>query len=149
MNEPLLFIDGSILSDENSSYIVLAEDDVDDQEFFAEAFSNITSTIKIYIVNNGNKAIKVLDSLPENMAPLLIILDYNLPELNGADILEKLGQKNHLKSVPKVVWSTSDSPVYRKRCLELGATAYLVKPSNVSEIKDMAKRLFELCTSQG
>ncbi len=149
MNEKLLFTDGSVLSDDNSSFIVLVEDDLDDQEFFSEAFNELTSTIKIYIVNNGNKAIQVLNNIPPDKTPLLIILDYNLPELNGADILEKLNQKTHLKTVPKVIWSTSDSPVYRQRSLDQGATEYLVKPSSVSDIKNVAKKLFELCKTQG
>ena len=145
MNEPLLFTDGSILSDKNALFIVLAEDDVDDQEFFMEAFGRLTSAIKIFIANNGNKVLQVLSNLPVDNPPLLIILDYNLPELNGADILERLNQKSLLKTVPKVVWSTSDSPYFRQRCLDNGAYAYLVKPSNLSDLQSLVKKLYALC----
>jgi DNA-binding response OmpR family regulator len=145
LNEPLLFTDGSILSDNNSLFIVLAEDDIDDQEFFTEAFSRLTSTIKIFIANNGNKVLQVLSNLPVGNPPLLIILDYNLPELNGADILERLNQKLLLKTVPKLVWSTSDSPFFRQRCLDNGAYAYLVKPSNLSELQSLVKTLYNMC----
>lgn len=139
------FSDGTRLSNDNSNFILLAEDDIDDQEFFIDAFSGITDDIKVFAVNNGSKAIHVLNSLPIDKAPQLIILDYNLPELSGADILKMLHSKKQFNDVPKVVWSTSTSPLYEQICMDLGAKAYLVKPSTVSGIEQLAKELFSLC----
>jgi CheY-like chemotaxis protein len=145
VSEELTFADGTKLSEDNADFIVLAEDDIDDQEFFIDAFSNFSRDIKIFTVNNGNKAIKVLQSLTQLKTPRLIILDYNLPEVNGADILKMLNQNQQFIDVPKVVWSTSSSPIYERMCLDFGAHAYLVKPSNIEGMENLAQEMFELC----
>ena len=65
--------------------IVLAEDDIDDQELLAEAFSEIDPSIRLYTFSTGKKFLNFLDALPDEEIPDLVILDYNIPELNGAE----------------------------------------------------------------
>lgn len=77
--------------------------------------------------------------------PCLIVLDYNIPEINGAEILEKLQQYHRYATIPKVVWSTSDSHLYRQNSLACGARAYLVKPSSISGIAEIAKEMLRFC----
>ena len=127
-------------------FIFLAEDDVDDQELLAEAFSQLDNTIAIKAVSNGKKALSFLEQLPSGQTPCLIVLDYNLPELSGAEILEKLNKTEQFKDITKVVWSTSNSPVYEKICLDLGAKAYLVKPNDISGINRLAQLMLQMCT---
>ena len=127
-------------------FIFLAEDDIDDQELLAEAFSQLDSTIAVKAVSNGKKALSFLEQLTPGQAPCLIVLDYNLPELSGAEILEKLNKTEQFKDVTKVVWSTSNSPVYEKICLDLGAKAYLVKPNDISGINRLAQLMLQMCT---
>jgi CheY-like chemotaxis protein len=127
-------------------FIFLAEDDIDDQELLAEAFSLLDNTIAVKTVSNGKKALSFLEQLPHGQSPCLIVLDYNLPELSGAEILERLNQSNQFKDVTKVVWSTSNSPVYEKICLDLGARAYLVKPNDISGINRIAQLMLQMCT---
>jgi CheY-like chemotaxis protein len=129
---------------ESDSYILLAEDDIDDQEILIEALQDQLPGIRVHVENNGNRAIDFLNHLPANETPALIILDYNLPELNGAEVLNSITSSNLVADVVKIVWSTSDSPFYRKSCLNLGATAYFVKPSSISGIKEMARMMLEL-----
>lgn len=126
-------------------FIFLAEDDIDDQELLAEAFSQLDDSIAIKTVNNGKKAIRFLEELSPDHGPCLIILDYNLPELSGAEILEKLNQSKKFEEVTKVVWSTSNSPIYEKICLDLGAKAYLVKPNDISGITRLAQLMLQMC----
>jgi CheY-like chemotaxis protein len=129
-----------------STFIFLAEDDIDDQELLAEAFAQLDNTISVKAVNNGKKAIAFLEELSSENNPCLIILDYNLPELSGAEILERLSQLQRYEDVVKVVWSTSSSPVYEKICLDLGAKAYLVKPNDISGIHRLAQVMLQMCT---
>lgn len=131
--------------EKKTNYIFLAEDDVDDQELLVEALTNIDNSIEVLVVNNGKKAVSYLETLPGNMNPCLIVLDYNLPELNGADILNRLKEIEKLHAVTKVIWSTSNSPVYEKICTELGATAYFVKPTDFNGIEKLARTMLELC----
>jgi CheY-like chemotaxis protein len=141
---PLLFEISNHMA--TAPFIFLAEDDIDDQELLAEAFAQIDNTISIRAVNNGKKAIALLEELSPEDIPCLIILDYNLPELSGAEILERLNSISRYDDIIKVVWSTSNSPVYEKICLDLGAKAYLVKPNDISGIHTLAQLMLQMCT---
>ena len=127
------------------SFIFLAEDDIDDQELLIEAFSHFDNSIAVKAFNNGKKALSFLENLPIDETPCLIVLDYNLPELSGAEILEKLNQSKLFEDVTKVVWSTSNSPVYESVCLALGAKTYLVKPNDISGMNKLAELMLQMC----
>jgi CheY-like chemotaxis protein len=127
-------------------FIFLAEDDIDDQELLVEAFAQLDKTISVKAVNNGKKALSFLESLLPGHDPCLIVLDYNLPELSGAEILERLNQFQRFENVTKIVWSTSNSPVHETVCLDLGAKAYLVKPNDISGINKLAQLMLQMCT---
>jgi CheY-like chemotaxis protein len=129
----------------NVKTILLAEDDIDDQDFITEAFQKIDSSLTIHTVLNGTKVLPFLDSLSDEQLPQLILLDYNLPEQNGAYVLEQLTKSSRYQSIPKIVWSTSNWAQYRNRCLELGAAFYMVKPSDIKGIENLARQMVELC----
>jgi CheY-like chemotaxis protein len=129
----------------NVKTILLAEDDIDDQDFITEAFQKIDSSLTIHTVLNGTKVLPFLNSLSDEQLPQLILLDYNLPEQNGADVLEQLTSNSRYQAIPKIVWSTSNWAQYRNRCLELGACFYMVKPSDIQGIEDLAKQMIDLC----
>lgn len=131
----------------NSRTIFLAEDDIDDQEFLREALLAIDPLIELVCFRNGIKFINGISQLKDGLLPELIILDYNIPEINGAEILERLKDDQRYDGIPKIVWSTSDSQLYRQDCLSFGAVAYLVKPSSVSGIREIAKQMLEFCQS--
>ena|SRR5215212_9802741 len=121
--------------------IFLAEDDIDDQELLAEAFHGIDPAIELQSFSTGKKFMSYLDSLPDADIPHIIILDYNIPEINGAEILKHLEENKRYRSIVKLVWSTSNSSLYEDSCLALGATAYLVKPSNISGLNAIARKI--------
>jgi CheY-like chemotaxis protein len=127
--------------------ILLAEDDLDDQELLIEAIEHVDAHFQVYTINNGNKTISFLEKLEDDQLPSLIILDYNLPEVNGGQILQILNANLRYKPIPKVVWSTSNSPLYKTQCLELGAKAYMVKPSDINSIQNMAQQMLAFCNS--
>ena len=127
-------------------FIFLAEDDIDDQELLVEAFAQLDKTISVKVVSNGKKALSFLENLSPGQDPCLIVLDYNLPELSGAEILERLNQFQRFENITKIVWSTSNSPVYESVCLNLGAKAYLVKPNDISGINRLAQLMLQMCT---
>ncbi len=137
------------LNNENEAAVIkrilLAEDDLDDQELLIEAIEQLDSHSQFYTVTNGNKAVSFLEKLADDQLPALIILDYNLPEINGGQILQILNTHQRYQAIPKVVWSTSNSPFYQTQCLELGAKAYLVKPSDLVSIQNMARQMLAFC----
>jgi CheY-like chemotaxis protein len=121
--------------------ILLAEDDLDDQELFADALSEIAPSIQLVSFTSGKKILTHLQNLEDHKIPEMIILDYNIPEINGAEILKKLDENPRYNPMVKVVWSTSNSPTYQNSCLQLGAKAYFVKPSNISALTDMVREM--------
>jgi CheY-like chemotaxis protein len=132
----------------NLRHIFLAEDDIDDQEFLIEAFRSLDEKIKVHVENSGERAITYLESLDSDRQPSLIVLDYNLPQVSGYEILQRLEQGGRYRHVIKVVWSTSNSPLYEKACLEAGASAYFVKPSDVAGIRKLAEKMLRFCTAE-
>ena len=134
-----------IVSTLPSRTIFLAEDDIDDQEFLTDALRSIDPKINLISFSSGLKFINRLLETKDEHLPCLIVLDYNIPEINGAEILNQLRNDNRFINIPKVVWSTSDSQLFRENCLACGAKAYLVKPSSISGITAIAKEMLRFC----
>ena len=129
----------------SSKFILIGEDDIDDQEFVKETFAVVDDSFAVEFAINGNNMINDLQKLDDNMLPCLIVMDYNMPGLNGAEILGHLKKDKRYFHIPKVIWSTSNSEMYRNICLELGANDYLIKPSNVREMEDTVKYMLSFC----
>ena len=128
-----------------SKFILLGEDDADDQDMLKEVFASIDTAFVLFFVNNGREILSALEKLKDDQMPCLIVLDYNMPGLNGADILRELSTNERYKNIPKVVWSTSGSEKFRNVCLELGAIDYVIKPNNVVGLEENARYMLSLC----
>ena len=126
--------------------ILLGEDDIDDQELLKEIFTSIDKGLGFIPISNGKKLITYLEQRPADELPALIILDYNMPELNGAEILKILSTHKRYHSIPKIVWSTSKSNDFRAICLEYGAIDYIVKPSSITALIEVAKHMLSYIT---
>ncbi|GAC1421360.1 MAG: hypothetical protein NVS9B7_10130 [Flavisolibacter sp.] len=107
----------------------------------SEAFLDVEPHLDFISFTTGKKILAYLDQLPESEIPDLVILDYNIPEMNGEDILKYLGDHPKYKAVIKLIWSTSSSVLFEDACMASGAHAYLVKPSNISGLTDLVKRI--------
>lgn len=133
------------IEDLPSKFILFGEDDKDDEDFLKEVFSDIDNSFFLHFVNNGSKLVSFLNQVPADRLPRLLVLDYNMPELNGAEILRILQQHDRYNSLPKIIWSTSGSEIYKKKCLELGADEYIIKPSNVNDLKTIVHHMLSVC----
>jgi CheY-like chemotaxis protein len=125
--------------------ILLVEDDEDDQEFLKLAFQKTSAKQSLHIANNGQKALDYLYQLSEKDYPCLIVLDLNMPVLDGIKTLEALKGKPAFNNIPKVVLTTSDSDEDKARCLSNGATDYLIKPHNMKEIIKTVENMLRYC----
>ena len=128
-----------------TKFILLGEDDPDDQEMLKEIFSDIDNSFILFFVNNGKEVLSALEKLDDEQMPCLIVLDYNMPGLNGADILKEIGSNKRYRNIPKIVWSTSSSDKFKKSCLELGAADYVIKPSNSMDLEKIARYMLKIC----
>ncbi len=128
-----------------TNLILIAEDDPEDQELIAYAFFKADPSIEIHIVTNGIEVLNYLNILDSNKLPCVILLDYNMPELNGAQVIQHLSPDSRFKSIPKIILSTSDNPIFMQESFSNGANDYKVKPDNMSDLVIIAKELVILC----
>ena len=130
-----------------TKFILLGEDDIDDEELLREVFATADPTYSLVFVNNGKNVVSTLGEMAtKGNFPCLIILDYNIPTLNGAEVLQELKNDNRFDNIPKIIWSTSNSDTYKTHCLELGACEYLTKPSSMQALTETARYMLSFCT---
>lgn len=72
---------------------------------------------------------------------LLILLDLNLPDMSGIDILRRVKENAHLKATPVVVLTTTDDAQEIKRCYDLGCNVYITKPVNYESFANAIRQL--------
>ncbi|HEX5233656.1 MAG TPA: response regulator [Bradyrhizobium sp.] len=72
---------------------------------------------------------------------LLILLDLNLPDMSGTDILRRIKESKYLKCAPVVVLTTTDDSHEIKRCYELGCNVYITKPVNYENFANAIRQL--------
>ena len=90
----------------------------------------------IDVACNGKQALSFLCDDGESQSPTtpnLILLDINLPQHNGTEILQHIRQSRRFSSVPVIVFTSSDSPADRLSATQLGAVRYIKKPSLLDE----------------
>jgi CheY-like chemotaxis protein len=125
--------------------ILMADDDVEDIELIEEAILNIDPEATLHKFFNGHSAIEYLLSTPDDALPCLIILDYNMPEIKGSEVLSIMKSKKRYDTIPKVVLSTSNADRHQYECINNGASEYIVKPDNMKELNGLAQKLLTYC----
>jgi CheY-like chemotaxis protein len=121
--------------------ILLAEDDADDQELLSNALREIDPALDIICITNGRKFVAYLESVQDGQLPSLIILDYNIPELTGVEILTIINEDDRYTSIPKIVWSTSKSPVFKTMSFDMGVVDYVIKPNDIASFTEIARHM--------
>ena len=127
--------------------ILVAEDDANDIFFLRRAFQKAEVKCQIFDVPNGQEAIHYLQAAPpySNRAdyplPHLLLLDLKMPLMSGFDVLEWLQGQPVLADLPAVVLSSSAHEEDIARAQGLGARGYLVKPSDLTQLTQLAREL--------
>jgi len=117
-----------------AKYILLIEDCCQDFEIISRSLHKVAPARYIRCFESGEEALQFLHypngNLSENMElPGIILLDLNLPGTDGRDILKIIKNEQTLKSIPVIIFSTSDNEKDIKACFRDGANAYIKKPS--------------------
>lgn len=129
--------------------IVVADDDPDDISILEDAVRSLHPHSIISAVDNGQAALDLLNSQYEaGHIPNLIVLDLNMPKMNGSETLKAIKSDARLQDIPVIIFSTSINPVERDRCLQLGAHAYMIKPSSFKESINTARAFLEFCSPE-
>jgi CheY-like chemotaxis protein len=123
--------------------ILLAEDEEDDVFFMKHAFTGAGIFNPLQVARDGKQAVNYLagrgDYADRDRFPLpsLVLLDLKLPQLTGLEVLKWIRQQPELKSLIVIILSSSQQTSDISKAYELGANAYLVKPSNPIDLRRM------------
>ena len=127
-------------------FIVLIDDDEDDLDMLSSALQIHGFRVKTF--NAGHHAIESLKAMATvHDLPELIILDYNMPRLNGEQVLNLLKSEDSVKSVPVFIYSTCLSEVCQNALVAMGAHGALVKSGNYHEFTFQVLRFKETALS--
>ena len=126
----------------NSKPILLVDDDPADAMMVRRAFEDLKLTNPLIHSNNGKEALDYLRS-GGNKKPCVILLDSNMPKMNGNEFLKVVKADDALKRVPVVTLTTCDDEQHIAENFELGVAGYIVKPLDYKKLVE-AIRIIEL-----
>jgi CheY-like chemotaxis protein len=126
--------------------IIMIEDDEGHARLIEKNIRRAGVNNEIVPFTNGTSALDHLFGADGSGAvsagrQLLILLDLNLPDMTGVDILGKIKSNEHLKRSPVVVLTTTDDSREIQRCYDLGANVYITKPVNYEGFANAIRQL--------
>ena len=124
--------------------IVMIEDDEGHARLIERNIrrAGISNSIRHFL--DGTSALEYLfedNDGPLQNGPALVLLDLNLPDMSGIDILAKIKAEPRMKRLPVVVLTTTDDKVEIQRCYDLGCNVYITKPVNYESFADAIRQL--------
>ena len=134
------------IMDFNSVDILLVEDDLNDAELTLRELKRNHLANNMFHVKDGEEAINFIFAMNEfeqkremGNVPKVILLDINMPKVNGIEVLEKLKLDQRTRDIPVVMLTSSREGPDIRKCYELGANSYITKPVNFESFKDAIK----------
>jgi len=122
--------------------VLLVEDSPGDVRLTREAFHDADRSIRLHVASDGLEALAFLRrDGPHAGAPRpdLILLDLNLPKIDGCEVLAQIKEDDHLKMIPTLILTTSDSEDDITKCYQLQANCYLSKPVRLESFESLVR----------
>jgi CheY-like chemotaxis protein len=121
--------------------ILVVDDDLEDHLILQGFFSEAGLDEIVGYCENGLQALFFLEEIDDDSRlPRLIVLDLNMPILNGTQTLLRLKQTPRFRGIPVIIFSTSENETEKRKCLSLGAVDYMVKPLTLEEGREIINR---------
>jgi DNA-binding response OmpR family regulator len=124
--------------------IVMIEDDDGHARLIERNIRRAGVTNEIIHFSDGATAYAYFNELqaqPADATPILVLLDLNLPDVSGIEILEYLKNDGHLKVTPVIVLTTTDDQAEIQRCYDLGCNVYITKPVDYQQFATAIRQL--------
>ena len=115
--------------------ILIVEDDMVDVMTIKRAVGQLGITNPLHVESNGEEALRYLSTAEE--LPGLVILDLNMPKMNGTEFLKHIREEDRYKTLPVVVLTTSKEQQDKLNTFNLFISGYMIKPVDFSQFKDM------------
>ena len=125
--------------------ILLVEDDIVDVMIVKRAFKDMDVQNSLNSVSNGEEALVFLDD-SNNEPTGLILLDLNMPKMDGFELMKRLNQSDKYRTIPVIVMTTSNSETDRYESFNNGIAGYMVKPVDYCEVLKMVATIKEFWT---
>ena len=131
---------------QQKNIVFYADDDIDDLELIKDAFSKYSKEVRLETAMDGIEAISTLsDFAKDGIKPCLIILDINMPKLDGRETLLKLRQLDHFQKIPVILFTTSSQPVDRNFAVKNNA-GFITKPIDFTQLEKIINTFIDHCT---
>ncbi len=127
---------------ERTPTVFLIDDDTDDHEIFSHALERADDSAQCVFATDGILAIEKIKR-DESFNPDFIFVDMNMPRMNGQQCLKELKKIDRLRNTPVFMYSTSAEPSVIQEHLQLGATEFIIKPSNINDLTAILGRILK------
>ena len=124
--------------------ILLVEDSPGDVRLTQEAFRDANRSIHLHVAADGVEAMAFLrkeGAYVHAPRPDIILLDLNLPKMDGREVLARIKEDDNLKTIPTVILTTSDTEADIVKCYQLQANCYLSKPVQLDAFEILVKSI--------
>jgi two-component system, chemotaxis family, response regulator Rcp1 len=124
--------------------VLLVEDSPGDVRLTKEAFREVNDAVHVNVAADGVEAMDFLNRLgnyADAPRPDLILLDLNLPRMDGREVLARIKSDDSLKTIPTVILSTSEAAADIEKSYELRANCYLAKPVLFDAFDSLVKNI--------
>jgi CheY-like chemotaxis protein len=127
-----------------SHRILLVEDDADDRYIMHLAFTELSYTELVKVFNSGDDILKYLHNLPHsNLYPSLLVIDYNMPGMNGGELLMRLKLDDSLRDIPVAMYSTGMRNIETK-LRTMGADYCFEKGHQIGDVYALVEKLKQI-----
>lgn len=124
--------------------IIIVDDDLDDREILRDAFLMSAEDAQFLLLENGDQLLEYLSAIPASATPSLIMLDLNMPGIDGRETLRAIKLNKHLPHLPVVVFTTSSSPKDKQIAYEAGASCFVTKPDTFNKLVELTNSITRL-----
>jgi len=124
--------------------VLLVEDSPGDVRLTQEAFAEANIAVHMHVVADGVEAMDFLrrsDAYADAPRPGLILLDLNLPRMDGREVLARLKDDADLRTIPTVILTTSEAEIDIATSYDLQANCYLTKPAQLEEFEILVRSI--------
>lgn len=124
------------MHDFNEVEVLLAEDSKSDRELILRVLKNHHITDKVFTVRNGEEALEYIFACGQyirrdkDLFPRVILLDLKLPKVNGIDVLKEIKSDDRTKSIPVIIFTSSNNEKDKTESYRFGANSFVIKPIN-------------------
>lgn len=131
-----------MLKENTNNPILLVEDNPVDLDLTMRAFAAKKLSNPIQVARDGEEALKYLERWEQGEPrPVVILLDLNMPKINGLEVLQKIKSHPDFKTIPVVILTTSSESSDLQSAYQFGANSYIVKPVDFEKFLEVATHI--------